>query len=118
MTIYYASSTRGFYMSDIHGTNIPEDKVEISSEYHLELIEGQSDGKVITSVQGHPVLADPIPPNEAEQIILDNNVIIRQIQELETNLQPRAMRDFLLYEDSSALIDLDNQIVALRAQLK
>ena len=61
----YAKSTGGFYSRDIHGDNIPEDAVEITTEQHAALIEGQSQGKrIVADEAGHPVLADPPPPTD------------------------------------------------------
>ncbi len=105
-------------MSEIHGENIPEDKVEITEEEHLCLMDGQCNGKVIASEQGRPILTDIPPPTEAEALAISNAEILRQIQDLETTLQPRAMRDMLLYEDITRLLDLEEQIIDLRAQLQ
>ena len=68
MTIYYASSTKGFYTTDINPI-IPNDAVEITDEYYQELLAGQSNGKCITAnAEGYPVLTDPvIVPPTAEQ---------------------------------------------------
>lgn len=64
----YSKQTNGFYSSDIHGDNIPEDAVEITTEQHAALLEGQSQGKIISADEnGYPILTDP-PPLTAEQI--------------------------------------------------
>ena len=57
--LFYAASTSGFYRSDIH-ENIPEDAVEIDTEQHNALLEGQSEGKVISFNSGDnkPILID------------------------------------------------------------
>lgn len=68
MNIYFSPSTAGFYESSLHGDSIPQDAVEISPAYHIELLIGQSEGKRITADQsGRPILQDPPPPT-AEQI--------------------------------------------------
>lgn len=60
--MYYSKSTGGFYLPEIHGDNIPDDAVEITSEEHAALLAGQSSGKVITAdASGAPVLTDPAP---------------------------------------------------------
>ena len=65
--IYYSKTTKGFYDSEIHGTNIPPDCVEITKEYHRELLNGQSNGKQITSnSSGYPILVDPPPPTSQQ----------------------------------------------------
>jgi len=66
--MFYSKSTNGFYTRDIHGDNIPEDAVEITAEQHAALLEGQSQGKIISADEnGYPILIDP-PPLTAEQI--------------------------------------------------
>lgn len=61
----YSLSTLGFYHEDIHGENIPADAIEITDDEHEALIQGQSEGKQITTgSDGRPVLTDP-PPAEA-----------------------------------------------------
>ena len=67
--MFYSASTNGFYDEAIHGEAIPADAVEITVEEHVALLEGQSQGKIISADKnGKPVLKDPPPPT-AEQII-------------------------------------------------
>lgn len=64
----YSKITCSFYSRDINGDNIPEDAVEITSEQHAALLEGQSQGKIISADEnGYPILIDP-PPLTPEQI--------------------------------------------------
>lgn len=67
--MFFSASTGGFYATEIHGENMPFDVVEITAEQHSALIEGQSDGKVITSDgNGFPILIDPvITPEQLQQ---------------------------------------------------
>lgn len=65
----YSKSIGCFYDNEIHGDNIHEDAVEITTEQHAALLEGQSQGKIISADEnGYPVLIDPPPPT-TEQII-------------------------------------------------
>ena len=77
MSIFYAASTKGFYDSTIHEVT-PSDSVEITPEYHQELLEGQASGKQIqANEQGYPVLVDPpvhIPTDEEIISSLSNAV--------------------------------------------
>lgn len=74
----YSKTENGFYTRDIHGDNIPEDVVEITAEQHAELLEGQSQGKLIQAdAKGRPVLVDPPPPT-AEQIIAQYDAAVQQ----------------------------------------
>lgn len=66
--MFYSKSTGGFYSNEIHGDKIPEDAIEITHEYHAALLEGQSQGKIISADEnGYPILINP-PPLTAEQI--------------------------------------------------
>ena len=65
----YASSTGGFYLPAIHGTNIPADAVEISDAEHSALMAGQSVGKRIQAdANGRPVLVDRPAPTLAATV--------------------------------------------------
>ena len=67
--MFYSKTTGGFYASEIHGTNIPEDAVEITKEEYSSLVEGQSSGKrIISNADGFPELSDTNALTE-EQII-------------------------------------------------
>lgn len=58
--MFYAGSTGGFYVREIHGNNIPADAVEITKEEHAALLGGQSQGKRIEAdANGLPTLIDP-----------------------------------------------------------
>jgi hypothetical protein len=65
--MFYSKSTKGFYLYEVHGENMPEDKVEISDTYHHELLEGQSTGLMITANEaGYPVLVERSEPTLEE----------------------------------------------------
>ena len=60
--MFYSKSTGSFYATEIHGDNIPSDAVEITTEEHQALLEGQSQGKIISADKnGKPVLKNPPP---------------------------------------------------------
>lgn len=72
--MFYSKSTGGFYTREIHGDNIPTDAVEITDEYHAELMDGQSAGKIIDWSGSTPVLTDiPLPSNEELASIARSN---------------------------------------------
>ena len=55
----YSKSTNGFYLVEIHGTNIPGEAVEITNDVYKSLLDGQSQGKTIASdSNGTPILID------------------------------------------------------------
>ena len=60
--MFYSKSTNGFYDEAIHGDSIPSDAVEITNEEHQALLEGQSQGKIISADKNcKPVLKNPPP---------------------------------------------------------
>lgn len=63
MTLYFSKQTNGFYDSELHGTNIPNDCVQISAQEHYVLLEGQSNGKqIVGGDDGRPILVDRKKP--------------------------------------------------------
>lgn len=57
--MYYNSNNNGFYNSNIN--DIPDNSVEISDEYHAELLESQSEGFVIQSDEnGYPIAVEHV----------------------------------------------------------
>jgi hypothetical protein len=74
MTLYYSSNPRGFYDDRLHGENIPEGAKQITSERHHELLEGQSQGKIIREdADGYPVLIEPPPLTPGEVAAIERN---------------------------------------------
>lgn len=66
--MFFSASTGGFYTTEIHGDNMPEDVVEITAEEHAALLSGQSSGEIILADEsGRPILQDP-PPMTEEQM--------------------------------------------------
>lgn len=71
--MFYSKTTSGFYTREIHGDNIPADAVEITPEQHAALLQGHSEGKIITADEnGYPTLSDPLPPT-SDQLISEIN---------------------------------------------
>lgn len=60
--LYYSESERGFYDNNIH-ESMPADAIEITVKERENLLKGESAGKVITIMDGHPSLADPQTPS-------------------------------------------------------
>ncbi len=109
--MFYAKSTGGFYTVEIHGDNMPEDAVAITSEHHAALLQGQSEGKLITADgDGRPRLQDPPPPT-TEQLV------VSEIIALESEITPRRQRESILGLDKGWLADQDAAIANLRKNL-
>lgn len=69
MKLFYSSSADGFYCDLVHGGEIPEDAVEISSDEHSSAIEWQSAGGVIAGVSADGVMIlEESPPATGEQL--------------------------------------------------
>ena len=75
--MYYSKRTGGFYTVEIHGDNTPADAVEITTDEHQALLEGQSQGKrIVADENGKPVLQD-LPPPTAEELQSQKNAEAR-----------------------------------------
>ena len=108
----YSKTTKGFYDPKIHGSSIPADAVEITTEEHAALLDGQCQGKLITADgDGRPVLQDQPP-------ITGNALILSQIATLEATISERRKREAILGTDNGWLAGIEAQIAALRAQLE
>jgi hypothetical protein len=67
--MYYSPSTNGFYIEEVHGTNMPDDVVELSDSMHTTLLEGQNEGKrILPGPDGRPILTDT-PPASPEPVL-------------------------------------------------
>lgn len=109
--MYYSKSTGGFYDTAIHGDNIPSDAVEISREYHAELMQAQTSGKIIDWSGDMPVAVEPQGPSPME-------LISAQIRVLESQQTDRRIREAVLGIDGGWLTNLNAQIEELRAALR
>jgi uncharacterized protein YbaR (Trm112 family) len=81
MQMFYSPSTGGFYDSSYE--YIPEDRIQISEEYHAYLLTGFEVGKVISVQDGIPVLIMPeltkTQLENLERIWRDNELSISDI---------------------------------------
>ncbi|HBN7280831.1 TPA: tail fiber assembly protein [Escherichia coli] len=105
MNIYFSSSNNGFYNEDINGDSIPEDCVKITEGEWVLLMEGQSNGKVISSDEkGWPILVNP-PELTQEQLMTEaeNN---------KNNLLDIAAREIAPLQDAVDLEDATNEEVS------
>jgi hypothetical protein len=66
--IYFSESEKGFYLSEIHGVNMPDDVVIIKYKTYQKLLMDQTKGfEIIGDENGYPVSILPTPT--IEQII-------------------------------------------------
>lgn len=110
--MFYSKSTSGFYSREIHGDNIPADAIEITTEEHAALLDGQSAGKIITAdAAGAPCLIDPAA-------LTPKQMTLAKIADLEASVTDRRIREAVLGMDGGWLKGLNDQVVALRGALK
>lgn len=65
--MFYSKSTNGFYDTNIHGTNMPADAVEITDATYSSLMAAQAGGKIIqANSKGAPVAVAPSAPTSAQ----------------------------------------------------
>ena len=92
---------------------MPSDVVEITNEQHQALLDGQSQGKLISAdKKGNPILIDPPAPT-AEQL---NAPIYAQLAAIDAK-KIRAISEAILTQDTSKLAALEDEASKLRLQL-
>lgn len=105
MTLFYNSGTNGFYDTNIG--NVPKNSIEITTEYHKQLLELQSAGYVIQPDEhGRPAAVDLVLT--AEETIAKNK--LEKQKRLDT-----ANKNIEILQD---IIDLDMSEGDEIAQLK
>ena len=71
MGYFYSDQEKGFYLSQIHGDEIPQDSVEISGELYEELLLGTQSGFIIIKSDNNELsLIDPVDLLSNEEKIL------------------------------------------------
>ena len=91
--MYYSKLTGGFYSTEIHGSNIPEDAVELTEAQYSALIQGLSRGKIIVDGVDGPALSDPPAPSAAEVRENDLDAI-----EALVPFKQRGLREWFLFD--------------------
>lgn len=124
---FYSRTTHGFYLLELHGDAIPSDAVEISAEYHAELLEAQAKGKRIAADEsGCPIAIDRPEPTDAEKDAIRVTEIKGDLAAIDAASSRPARAVALALAsgktpdafDVKKLSDLDAQAVSLRAELK
>jgi len=79
MIYFYSKTTKGFYCEEIHGTNIPSDRVQITKEQHADLLNDQSQGKqIVPDENGYPIaIIPPVIPPTWEDIRSKRNFLLK-----------------------------------------
>jgi len=106
--MFTSKTTRGFYDPQINGDNMPPDAVEITDSLYSQLMNGQSNGQLISwADDGIPYLADPPAPTK-EQLAQEATAARDQL------LRAAATRIAPLQD----AVDLDDATAAEVAELK
>ena len=67
--MFYSKSAGGFFDRNLHGSNMPEDVVEITQAHHANLLAGQAMGlRIVADAQGVPELAEQPVPARAQLV--------------------------------------------------
>lgn len=93
---YFSSKNKAFYDSEIHSI-IPDDAVSITDELYTSILDGQSQGKIISSDgEGKPTLTDRLPisleDSKRSYLRLNNNTYEAAIQQ-HTSAYPQSEKD-------------------------
>ena len=115
--IYYCESTGGFYEDQVNKKAIPDDKVEISAAYRLELLRGQVQGQcIVADDKGYPVLIDVQPPSEQELravALAKRDDLVRATSTKIATLQDAVDLGEATTEEQAALIEWKRYRIAL-----
>lgn len=78
---FFSKTTGGFYDSEIHGSQMPDDAAQITDEQHAALMAAQASGKRIgADANGAPIAITPPEPPQAE-LIAARLVQVREVRE-------------------------------------
>lgn len=104
----YSKSTNGFY-DPLINDNIPTDAVDITDQNYSELMDGQSQGRmIVANADGYPTLVDrPKPTNEQLKTICKNNA-----------KQKLADTDWSQTEDVGAILTNKDEFTAYRSVIR
>ena len=114
--MFYSKSTGGFYTTEIHGDNIPPDAVEITSDAHVALLDGQSSGKIISADEnGIPYLADPPPLTFAQKVQAIKTAVQAHLDQAAQALNYDDIKTAVTYADEPSVPKFQAEGLALRA---
>lgn len=116
MTLYYSAQNNGFYDDEIH-TKLPPDCVAITREKHLQLLEAQSQGKIISADrEGNPIAEEPARASleDYKKAARAKNDERRREEERKghTYTFPDGIEDVIQIRDDRDLINVNAQVTA------
>lgn len=114
MTIYASKSKCGFFTSLLH-SEIPTDAVEISGEYHNELMYMQSQGKIIDWSGDLPVAIDPPAPTFEQEVQFYRNAAQQHLDNVARQAGYDDIKTAVTYAEEPAIPVFQQQGKALRA---
>ncbi|MGB3222517.1 MAG: hypothetical protein WBB23_06930 [Desulforhopalus sp.] len=108
----YSNSTSGFYDTEVHGSNIPNDAVEISEEIYTHLLTEQSVGKkIVCDSNGYPVLVGPYIIHDGTTWIPDlPTMVAAKSQEIINHCNQLDTKPFEYPEGSGVFYKVTNAI--------
>ncbi|CCP02979.1 putative tail fiber assembly protein [Erwinia amylovora Ea644] len=106
MNFKYSPSTNGFYGSDFdYGDNMPKDAFDITVEHYNYLMNGQSNGKIITpSGSELPILTDPVVDYISEADVR-KKTLMDEISQKISVLQDAVELDMATEEEKDRLLE-------------
>lgn len=108
--MFYSAGTKGFYSQEIN-SNIPSDAVEITVEKWTELLQGQMNGKVISSdTSGFPILIDSLS--------LTHEQLVAQAEQQKSQLRKAADSEIAWLQDAVDAGIASDEETALLAEWK
>lgn len=100
MDYFYSASTRGFYVREVHGDNIPEDVVAVTEAEHEALFAAQGSGCTIEpDTDGRPVAVPPPPPSAAQLMAAGAAVVQRHLDGVARERRYDSIQTAVSYRD-------------------
>ena len=110
--MFYSKLTGGFYSTEIHGSAMPKDCVEITDEKYHNLLESQGSGKILTTdTKGFPIAIDKPPFSKKDSVL-------GKIYQLEASVTARRIREAVISKDTAWIANVQTQIEVLRKTLE
>lgn len=113
--LYFSVKTSSFYDTAVHGTDIPDDSIEVTSDQRRDLIAAIADGMTPSCVDGVIQFADAPPPSASTlawlertwrdaEVIASEWLVLRHRDEqdlsLTTTLAAGKFAELLMYRQS------------------
>ncbi|MEN4917583.1 hypothetical protein ABE485_02840 [Achromobacter spanius] len=116
MLFFFSNETKGFYVKEIHGENIPDDAVQLKEGQHERAMSWQAGGGIIVGVtsQGEMDLRTTPVPTRQEMLLHKRVVVQAHLDSQAMSLGYDDMATAISYADEPAVPQFRIEGAALR----